>query len=345
MEIKKNLDAGRGDTPAKPSIESFGNGFYGSTSCEEFIEKLEQLTKDLEIRFVDHPELQTIKIPGRQPIRFVSSELDHSENLPGGSSGENMRAAYPSEKKPYEPLVTACFQLMGATLPEIRMMDIGALWGHTSLLAATIFKTSNIHLFEMNPITTKFLKKNIGSNKHLPAHFSINNVLLSDIDTVTEVTFKHYTARVQEKAANKISKLKVLRENLKSKVKRLFGREGRGDYLVRELHVNRIDTYCKDNGFIPNVVKIDVEGSQFDIVSGATEILEKYHPTLLVEFDAPGAANNIGKTNLDVVKFLEGFGYKCIWGDHRIKNTKLFMIDSKTEHDIETNSLGIFIYS
>lgn len=321
------------------------NAPYGANSYAEFIEKLEQLTKNLEIHFIDHPELQSIEIPGHQPIHFVSSELDHSENLPGGSSGENMRAAYPSAEKPYEPLVTACFQLMSTSLSEIRMMDIGALWGHTSLLAATIFKAANIHLFEMNPITTKFLQKNIESNKHLPAHFSINNVLLSDIDTVTEVTFKHYTARVQEKAANKISKLKMLRENLKSKIKRFFGREGRGDYLAQKLQVNRIDTYCKNNGFIPNVIKIDVEGSQFDIISGATEVLEKYHPTLLVEFDTPDAANHIGKTNLDVVKLLEGFGYKCIWGDHRIKNTKLFMIDSKTKQNIETNSLGIFIHS
>lgn len=345
MATNNNHDTVFPDTLVKPSLDSVKNGLYGMTSCAELIEKLEQLTKNLEIRFIDHPELQTIEIPGCQPIHFASSESDHSENLPGGSSGKHMRDSYPVADKPYEPLVTACFQLMSTTLPEIRMMDIGALWGHTSLLAATIFKTSNIHLFEMNPITTKFLRKNIESNKHLPAHFYINNVLLSDIDTVTEVTFKHYTARVQEKAANQISKFKVLRENLKSKVKRLLGREGRGDYLIQELHVNRIDTYCKNNRFIPNVIKIDVEGSQFDIIAGATEVLEKYHPTLLIEFDAPGAANNIGKTNLDVVRFLERFGYKCIWGDHRIKNTKLLMIDSNTEHDIEINSLGIFIYS
>lgn len=343
IEINRNVEVSLSETIAGTSLDPVKNRLYGTTSCEELIEKLEQLTRDLEIRFIDHPELQTIELPGRQPIYFVSSELDHSENLPGGSCGENMRAAYPLPEKPYEPLVTACFQLMSVTLPEIRMLDIGALWGHTSLLAATIFKTSSIHLFEMNPITTKFLRKNIEANKHLSARFCINNVLLSDIDTVTEVTFKHYTARVKDKEANKISKLKVLRENLKSKVKRLFGREGKGDYLIQKLHVNRIDTYCKNNGFAPNVIKIDVEGSQFDILSGAAEVLEKYHPTLLIEFDAPGAANSIGKTNLDVIKLLEKFGYKCIWGDHRIKNSKLFMIDSKTNHNIETNSLGIFV--
>ena len=135
----------------------------------------------------------------------------------------------------------------------------------------------------------------------------------------------------------------MLRENLKSRLKRFLGREGRGDYLIQEMHVKRIDTYCKANGFIPNVIKIDVEGSQFDIISGATEVLEKYHPILLVEFDSPNSANSIGKTNLDVIKFLESYGYKCIWGNHRVKNTKLFLIDSKTEHNIETNSLGIFI--
>ena len=341
--MNKHFDANFPETLARTSADQMGSLSGGTTSCEELIEKLEQLTRNLEVRFVDHSELQKIELQGSQPIYFVSSELDHSENLPGGSCGENMRAAYPSAEKPYEPLVTAFFQLLSKTLPEIRMMDIGALWGHTSLLAATIFNMSRIHLFEMNPITTKFLIKNIESNNHLPAHFFINNVLLSDMDTVAEVTFKHYTARVKNKEANKIGKLKIFRENLKSKVKHFLGREGSGDYLIQEMHINRIDTYCKINKFIPNLIKIDVEGSQFDIISGAADILEKYHPILLVEFDAPGAANHIGKTNLDVVKFLEKFGYRCIWGDHRIKNTKLSVIDSKTEHNIETNSLGIFI--
>lgn len=343
MEMTMQSDVNFPETPARPALDSMENRLYGATSWEEFIDKLEQLTRDLEVRFTDHPRLQTVELPGSQPIYFSSSELDHSENLPGGSCGEFMRASYPSPEEPYEPLVTACFQLMSQTLPEIRMMDIGALWGHTSLLAATIFKTSSIHLFEMNPISTQFLRENIESNKHLHAHFQINNILLSNIDTVTEVTFKLYTARIKGREANKISKLKVLRENLKSKIKRLFGREGKGDYRVQKLHINRIDTYCKNTGFIPNVIKVDVEGSQFDILSGASEILEKYHPTLLVEFDDPGAANNIGKSNLDVVKLLEGFGYKCIWGDHRIRDTKLFMIDSKTERNIEMNSLGIFV--
>ena len=317
--------------------------YLSKVSCKELIEKLEQLTRNLEIRFVDHPDLQKIVLPDCPPIYFVSSEFDHSVNLPGGSCGENMRAAYPSAEQPYEPLVTACFQLFSTILPELRLLDVGALWGHTSLLAAAMFNSSNIHLFEMNPITTKFLKKNIAVNNHLSANFYINNILLSNIDTVTEVTFKHYTARMKDTKVNKIRKLKIIRENLKSKLRRLTGKEGSGDYYIQKMHVNQIDTYCKINDIIPNVIKIDVEGSQFDIISGATEILEKYHPTLLIEFDSPGAANSIGKTNLDVVKFLEKFDYKCIWGNHRIKNTKLFMIDSKTELNIETNSLGIFV--
>lgn len=343
IEINKNIGTGSSGSIEKSYQNRLGNGYCGATSCEELIEKLEQLTKDLDIRFIDHPELQTIELSGYQPIYFVSSESDYSENLPGGSCGENMRAAYPAPEKPFEPLVTAYFQLMGKTLPEVCMMDIGALWGHTSLLAAAIFKTSNIHLFEMNVFTTESLKKNIQANKHLPAHFYINNILVSDIDITTEVTFKHYTARVQGNKSNKISKLKIARENLKSKIKRLLGKKGKGDYLTSKLHVNRIDTYCKNNGVIPNLIKIDVEGSQFDIISGATETLEKHHPALLIEFDTPCAANSTGKTNRDVVKFLERFGYKCIWGNHRTKNTRLFIIDSNTEHHIEINSLGIFI--
>jgi len=343
MAINNNLEVGNPESIERASANQPINFLGVTTSCDIIIDQLEQLTRDLKIQFVDDPELQKIELPDRPPIYFVSSESDHSENLPGGSCGENMRAAYPSSENPYEPVVTAFFQLLSTNLPEIRMMDIGALWGHTSLLAGAIFNSSSIHLFEMNPITAKYLKKNIESNNHLFAYFCINNILLSDIDTVTEVTFKHYTARVREKTENKIRGIKVLRENLKSKLKRFIGREGRGDFLKEEIHVSRIDTYCKTSGFVPDLIKIDVEGSQFDIICGATDVLEKFHPVILIEFDSPNSANSIGKTNLDVIKFLEDFGYKCIWGDHRVKNTKLFMIDSRTEHNIETNSLGIFI--
>lgn len=123
------------------------------------IKRLEEITSSLDIRFVDDADKQTVFVEGGKPIYFSSSLEDHSENLPGGSCGENMRAAYSSSAQPYEPLMTAFFRLMMEQGKTLNMIDVGALWGHTSLVAAALIPRSSIHLFEMNPLTTRALSK------------------------------------------------------------------------------------------------------------------------------------------------------------------------------------------
>jgi FkbM family methyltransferase len=307
------------------------------------IEKLRAITASLSIEFVDGQDRQEVLIEDGCPIYFSSSIRDHSENLPGGSCGENMRAAYASFDKPYEPLVTAFFHLIRDEIADLNMVDVGALWGHTSLVAASLIPNSTIHLFEMNPITTLALSKNIEINHHLKANFKIQNILLSNVDTSTQVTFKHYTARYGDsQGGSKLSRLKIFRENLKSLLKRSLRREGKGDYMTLKMRVASLDNYCVENKFIPNLIKIDVEGSQYDILLGAQKLIANNHPILLVEFDTSDSANNIGKSNRDVVRLMQSLGYQCVWGDHRKRNTTLHYIDASTELDIEVNSLGIF---
>ncbi|OIQ72540.1 hypothetical protein GALL_458340 [mine drainage metagenome] len=307
------------------------------------INRLERITASLDIRFVDGDEKQTLLIEGGKPIYFSSSIDDHSENLPGGSCGENMRAAYPGPDQPYEPLITAFFQLMKEQQQSVRMIDVGALWGHTSLVAASLMPNAIVHFFEMNPITTRALSKNIELNPQLGGDFQIQNILLSNIDTTTQVTFKHYTVRYGGgKGGTEISRLKILRENLKSALKRIFGHEGKGDYITLQMRVATIDNYCAEKEFAPNLIKIDVEGSQYDILKGAEKVIAQHRPLLLVEFDTPDSANNIGKSNRDVIRLMESMGYQCIWGDHRRRKSPLHQIDANTHLEIEVNSLGIF---
>lgn len=254
-----------------------------------------------------------------------------------------MRAAYASHENPYEPLITAFFYLIREEIQELNMIDVGALWGHTSLVAASLFPRCNIHLFEMNPITTQVLSKNIFLNQHLGGSFQVNNILLSNVDRTTQVTFRHYTASYGDGSGGaKLSQRKIFRENLKSALKRVLKRKGQGDYITLEMQVGTLDDYCRKNSFIPNLIKIDVEGSQYNILQGARQVLVQHHPLLLVEFDEPDSANNIGKSNRDTVRLLESLGYQCIWGNHRDRNTHLHQIDGNTELNIETNSLGIF---
>ena len=307
------------------------------------VRKLEQLTASLPIRFLDDRVRQSIIIADCEPIYFSSAVEEGSENLPGGGCGENMRSAYSHPDKPYEPLITALFYLIKEQLPNLQMMDVGALWGHTSLVAATIFGKSTIHLFEMNPITTEVLKKNVKFNEHLKAKFDVQNVVLSDIDVTTNVTFKHYTARYGKgKGGSNLSPIKILRENFKSWLKRTFQHDGRGDYITSQMRVRSLDNYCHEKNFVTNLIKIDVEGSQYAVLEGARQVLSQHPSVVLVEFDTADSANNIGKSNRDVLQLMQSMGYRCIWGDHRSRNVHLRQIDTSSKVDIEVNSLAIF---
>ena len=99
----------------------------------------------------------------------------------------------------------------------------------------------------------------------------------------------------------------------------------------------------QDQSFKPNLIKIDVEGSQYNIVEGSRELIQRHRPFLLIEFDQPGAANEIGRTNRDLLKLLCSWGYSCLWGDHRARQSKWVTIQPDSPLDIEVNSLGIFL--
>lgn len=65
-----------------------------------------------------------------------------------------------------------------------------------------------------------------------------------------------------------------------------------------------LDDLLKDGKILPpNVLKIDVEGAEAEVLKGAINILNKYHPTVLLALDSP-------KTREDCLNLLLGLGYK-----------------------------------
>lgn len=59
-----------------------------------------------------------------------------------------------------------------------------------------------------------------------------------------------------------------------------------------------------------NVVKIDVEGFEFEVLKGARELLAKYRPSLIIEADEKLLGRNGASVEM-VIRYLESFGYKC----------------------------------
>jgi FkbM family methyltransferase len=306
-------------------------------------QQLDTLRSQLRVKFVDQKPRQMFQVEGFAPIYYPDSPADHSDNLPGGGCAACMRRIHANPDRPNEALVVALFIWLRSRWPLLSMIDAGALWGNTSLTAASIFDGSNIHLFEMNPFVSEALQGNVDFNRHLKAEFHVQNMVLSKVDRKELVSFRHFTVRygASEGGIN-LSPAKIFRENLKSKMKKLVRLPTRGEYVKRQMKIATIDTYCREQNFVPNLIKVDVEGSEYDVLLGARNILSDHHPVLVVEFHPPDSANHIRKSNREMTQFLEKLEYRCLWGNHRDRNAPLYSIDGRTDFDLEADSLGIF---
>ena len=70
-------------------------------------------------------------------------------------------------------------------------------------------------------------------------------------------------------------------------------------------------SFCIASGgreVVPDFIKIDTEGAEFDVLRGATQVLQMYHPELFIEIH--GATRALKEENIEnVVRFLEEQGY------------------------------------
>lgn len=81
-----------------------------------------------------------------------------------------------------------------------------------------------------------------------------------------------------------------------------------------------VEVYTIDGLVLPHtdLIKIDVEGFEFEVVAGAEETIRKHRPVMIVE-QKPNQAERYGRGRHDAVKLLQSWGMKQakeIGGDH-----------------------------
>lgn len=161
--------------------------------------------------------------------------------------------------------------------------DLGAYCGETSFLMNKMLGLERIYAFEPDLKNFKILKQNLELN-------DIKNVI--PINSAAGIT----NGRSHILLAETGSKLISNKTN-----------------VVTKTNVVRLDSFVKDNG-ITNVdlVKMDIEGAEFDALKGAVKTLKKYKPNLIIAiyhkgqhlFEIPGwLKKNIPEYNLRFVAF------------------------------------------
>ena len=180
--------------------------------------------------------------------------------------------------------------ILSSLAPGMTFLDIGAQLGYFTLLASWLVgEAGQVHSFEPIPRTFNLLKTNTEKN---------GNVQLNQ----TAVSSQSGTAFINDygprfSAFNSMYPARLPRHAKPIKT------------VSVEVPVISLDDYIIDNNLTPNFVKIDAEGSDFKILQGMEETLNKHKPLLSVEVGDLGVAGV--PPSKEIVSHLTNKGYRA----------------------------------
>jgi FkbM family methyltransferase len=169
-------------------------------------------------------------------------------------------------------------------------LDVGAHYGYFSLLASKLVgEKGNVFSFEPSPTTFNILNKN-----QLPhANIKVNNLAVSDVNST--LTFYEFPNLYSEYNTLDVSQF----EN----------EPWFEEYRPKEITIDAIvlDDFLKKENIQFKVVKIDVEGAEFQVIGGMEKYLEKHSPVIIMEYLSDVRGN---EEHIKAEQFLYNLGFE-----------------------------------
>jgi FkbM family methyltransferase len=155
-----------------------------------------------------------------------------------------------------------CLKFLSDVIKEgDTILDVGAHYGMYTLFFAKLTQ-GQVYAFEPDLKAAHTLCNNVEKNSLTNVH--VEKTALNDV-------VGEFTLRCHEMGDTGASLLPNRYSN-------------ESDLKEITVKTNTIDKYCKENGVIPNGIKIDVEGAEASVITGALNVIKKYHPWILLEF-------------------------------------------------------------
>jgi len=173
-------------------------------------------------------------------------------------------------------------------------IDIGANMGYCSLLMSkTVGEDGKV--FAIEPSERDFLRL-------------VDNVSLNRLNNVNV-----YRLAISDKSGNvKISIAPEERSSLNT-LGTAFSNKGIEELRTEEVIATTLDAFIKQEEIDRiDVIKMDIEGSEFKALKGARESIEKYRPTLIVGVNKNSLGAS-GSSIEDVINALKGLRYKVYY--------------------------------
>lgn len=173
---------------------------------------------------------------------------------------------------------------------SITCIDVGTNIGFFSLTLAKHLssKEHQIHCFEPNPYTLRFLEKNLALNPELKKTISLNKIGLGDQPGSFTLNYNHKNTG----SANIYS-------------------SNSQDSESAEVEIKTLDTYCDENNIKSiDLMKVDIEGAELAFLKGAKNIIERSKNMILIMEIMEDNCSKAGYTSEELYNEVTGLGFK-----------------------------------
>ncbi len=182
--------------------------------------------------------------------------------------------------------------------PETVFYDLGGHAGFYALLANQFIRSGRIYSFEPSPAAQRIFQQHVKKNKRFISNDNISLLPYALSDSEKQVEFSNYSARNEGNTY-------ITGSPVFSKA---------GDFLTIPCY--SVDGLLKLKYDKPDVIKIDVEGAEYDVLKGAINTLQQYKPNILLathDFHLPGVKDRC-------LEFLKKLGYQIKRIDNQNKH-------------------------
>ena len=181
--------------------------------------------------------------------------------------------------------------------------DVGAHIGLYSLPVSQILKPSGkVIAFEPSNSNYEYLVKHIQYNQFkniFPHKLIIGNNNIDEVTFYEHSTYSSPLSGIIKRSKNPSDKF----------------------FATKKAQIS-LDYFCEKNKLIPDVIKIDVEGSELNVLQGAKNILTQYKPIIFLSVH-PEHLTILGQKTIEINNFLEKYEYKIYYTDESIVNNEL----------------------
>lgn len=149
------------------------------------------------------------------------------------------------------------------------VIEVGGHVGYISLYFSSLVAGGKVYVFEPGPNNLPYIRNNLRTKENI--------VLLEQGVGSCKATFPFYIENLTGQNNSFVKDFSRFKEN---KENAFVHQVSTGEVMIE---VVKLDDFVSQNSLIPNFIKVDVEGFEFEVVKGMLNILNIFQPMLMIE--------------------------------------------------------------